>query len=1214
MPPTVPDVVKTYWQRKSPPMLRNAVRTVRQVVLDRPSGLVTVIVPFYRVEPYFDACLRSIADQTHRDLQVLLIDDGSPDDSIKIAQAYARRDRRFRIIRQRNQGLGAARNTGLRHSKGTFLTFVDSDDVLPTDAVATLVAALRRSGSDFAIGTPRRMAGKRRWVPDWAGTVHAEDRFGLRVSDFPEILKDVFVCNKLFNAEFFHRVVRRFPVGIRYEDQEPTARAFVAGTFDVLSAVTYDWRVREDGSSITQQKANPDDLADRLAVKGRVRQLLREQADPTTYAAWLAKAIGFDLRSYFEQVPRTDLAYWTDLQRAAATLAQDLDVSDWTQIPIVDRLPTLAAVADRRDIVARLVTTRSEYGWRVPTVAEPDGVYLDRSYDEDLDVIAPDRAVLRLTDSDLGFVARVDRVDWEDRVLRIAGHAYISGLPGDQVTDLQLRLVPDGDPDSAGVAASDAPAATLTVPLERRTDPLIDQESGDAWNGYAETGFVARIDTDLLDEFRQRSPQHLGWTLQARVEAQGVVREGPLNRRDLRGSASRLPVSPVNEQGRWVVEFTSAAGLQLKLEEPPAVTLESLELTDLTVRITVAGAPITALELTSSSLHQTLTVPGLPDGDRTRFEVTLPEIIDRRLRADEHVWNVRLIPGVDRRLRVIWPGGTDELDELSPTHARLRAICSRIGTVRLLQNHWWAAVDEVDLDEDYLVVQGTVSAPIADQYQLRIAGSSAPTSTVLAEVDPETGRFSGRVPLLTDYGRRLSNGGFSLRMMPTEADGSQVERWVRVDDGLQTRFPLDLQSDTSAVRLSRTPKAAALWVKPRKPYRVDERGRLAQRRLHRIFLDERPVQPRDAVLFECFNGRSVGDSVLALHQELLRRDLGLELFWTVDDHGVQAPPGGTPLLIHSREWMEVLAGARYLVNNNNFPFYFRKGPHQTYLQTWHGTPLKKIGNDVPAPNLSLSYRALMQREAGYWDQLIAQNDFAAEALPRAFGYSGSVINTGYPRNDALLGAEAEERRHAIRRLFAIPDSETAVLYAPTWRDNVTKNNRYALVSYLDFGRLQTMLPGQTFLLRGHANTSESEINLPKSVINATLYSDLNDLMLAADVLITDYSSVMFDFAVTGKPIILLTPDLETYRDSTRGFYLDFEATAPGPICRDQGRVEQELRALPQFFDRYGDRYRAFVQRFASRDDGKAAARVADLVWADTAPDPARSGATASVRD
>lgn len=1216
MPPTVPDAVKTYWQRKSPPVLRQAVRTVRQVVQDRPSALVTVIVPFYRVEQYFEACLRSIERQTHQDLQVLLIDDGSPDGSIDIAKAYARKDRRFRIIRQHNQGLGAARNTGLRHARGAFLTFADSDDELPPDAIETLVKALRKSGSDFAIGTPRRMTEQRRWVPDWAGQVHARDRYGVRVGDFPAVLKDVFVCNKLFRTEFFQRVVQRFPVGIRYEDQEPTAKAFTAGTFDVLAAVTYDWRVREDGSSITQQKANPDDLADRLTVKHRVRQILREQADPATYTAWLAKAVGFDLRSYVEQVPRTDLDYWTTLQQATAKLAADLDTDGWNQIPIIDRLATLALVADRRDTVTRLVTRRSEYGWRVPTVADPDGIRLDPSYDEDLAVIAPDPARLRLAESDLGFVTRVDRIDWSGRVLEVVGHAYIAGLPGDQVTGIRLQLV--------GGSAGEAEPATLTVPLERRTDDAIDQESGDAWNSYASTGFVGRIDADLLDEFRQRHPEQREWHLRVGVEAHGVLREGPLNRRDLRGSASRLPVCPLSEQGRWVIEFASDAGLVLKHEELPAVALESLELDDLTVRIAVTGAPITALELSAPSLKQTLTTPGRRDPDRpdrTTFEVTLPELVDRRQRADEHVWNVRLIPGVDRRLRLIWPGGTDELDRLSPTHHRLRAICSRIGTVRLLQNHWWAAVEDVELDGDDLVVRGSLSTPTAPQYQLRIAGSAAPTAVVVADVDPVTGTFSGRIPLLSEYGRRLSGGGFSLRLAAFQPDGGQIERWVRVEERLQARFPLDLQSRTSAVRLSRTPRAAALWVKPRKPYRADERGRLAQRRLHALFLDERPVEPLDAVLFESYNGRSVGDSVLALHQELHRRDLGLQLFWSVDDHGVQPPEGGMPLLMHSREWMDVLARARYLVNNNNFPFYFRKRPHQTYLQTWHGTPLKRIGNDVPAQNLSLSYRGLMRREAESWDYLLAQNDFSAEALPRAFGYQGPVINTGYPRNDALLGEAADERRRAIRRLFAIGESETAVLYAPTWRDNVTRNNRYALVSHLDFARLGSELPGSTFLLRGHSNTAQSEITVPKSVINVTTYSDLNDLMLAADVLITDYSSVMFDFAVTGKPILLLAPDLATYRDSTRGFYLDYEGTVPGPVCHDQAAVVRELRQLPTFFERHGARYRGFVERFAPRDDGNAAARVVDELWGPhSLPDPVEGSeirlgtSTGSVRD
>src|SRR5690606_10937412 len=154
----------------------------------------------------------------------------------------------------------------------------------------------------------------------------------------------------------------------------------------------------EDGSSITQQKANPADLADRIAVKRRVRRILRDGADPATYTAWLAKAVGFDLRSYYAQVPRADQAYWQALRDIAVDLAADLDTAGWQQIPIIDRLPALAALADRRDLVCRLVTRRSEYGWRVPTVSGPDGIRLDPGYDAELAAIVSDPARLRLAE------------------------------------------------------------------------------------------------------------------------------------------------------------------------------------------------------------------------------------------------------------------------------------------------------------------------------------------------------------------------------------------------------------------------------------------------------------------------------------------------------------------------------------------------------------------------------------------------------------------------------------------------------------------------------------------------------------------------------------------------------------------------------------------------------------------------------------------------
>jgi CDP-glycerol glycerophosphotransferase len=166
------------------------------------------------------------------------------------------------------------------------------------------------------------------------------------------------------------------------------------------------------------------------------------------------------------------------------------------------------------------------------------------------------------------------------------------------------------------------------------------------------------------------------------------------------------------------------------------------------------------------------------------------------------------------------------------------------------------------------------------------------------------------------------------------------------------------------------------------------------------------------------------------------------------------------------------------------------------------------------------------------------------------------------------------------------------LYAPTWRDSEKSVKGYVLVAHLDFGKLADALgDGSTVLLRGHQNTAGTA--RPAGVVDVTDYPEVNDLFLAADVLITDYSSLMFDFALTGKPIIFMVPDLEVYRDATRGFYLDLEAIAPGPLLSSDDEVVEELMRLRDGGAWDTERYSQFRGRFLPQDDGLAAARVVD---------------------
>jgi CDP-glycerol glycerophosphotransferase len=320
----------------------------------------------------------------------------------------------------------------------------------------------------------------------------------------------------------------------------------------------------------------------------------------------------------------------------------------------------------------------------------------------------------------------------------------------------------------------------------------------------------------------------------------------------------------------------------------------------------------------------------------------------------------------------------------------------------------------------------------------------------------------------------------------------------------------------------------------------------------------------------------------------------------VADPSVAVPAGTVPLHRYSEEWYRALGRSKYLVNNNTFPVFFRKKPGQVYLQTWHGTPLKRIGFDTPVQRLTPSYLRTLAREPGDWDVLLAQSPDAAELLAGAFRYLGNVPVLGYPRNDALAAYTAATQRKRVREYFRIPEEQIVVLYAPTWRDTArTRRDRHAVVNYLDARMAETALgPNYTILFRGHHNVAgQRSTDGLNGLMDVTEYPQVSDLCLAADLLVTDYSSIMFDFSVTGKPMFFLVPDLEEYRDSTRGLYMELQDHVPGPLAGSAVELFDEIRSYRE--EDWRTAYSAFVSKFAPFDDGSAARRVIDNVWEST---------------
>jgi CDP-glycerol glycerophosphotransferase (TagB/SpsB family) len=264
---------------------------------------------------------------------------------------------------------------------------------------------------------------------------------------------------------------------------------------------------------------------------------------------------------------------------------------------------------------------------------------------------------------------------------------------------------------------------------------------------------------------------------------------------------------------------------------------------------------------------------------------------------------------------------------------------------------------------------------------------------------------------------------------------------------------------------------------------------------------------------------------------------------------------------------------------------FRRRRGQHVLQTWHGTMLKRLALDR-SPGLRT--RIAVRRERARWDALLAQNEYSARIFRSAYAMDGPIWVDGYPRNDVLQASPAERagRREQVREAVGVPDGARVVLYAPTWRDDRTE-----MVDYVDLTTFASELgDDHVMLVRGHSRTLRYGQDLAGDrLVDVTSYPSMSDLLLLADVLVTDYSSVMFDFAGTGKPIVFFTPDLAHYSTDLRGFYFDLLAEAPGEVVHEREALRDAILATRDRGEH--ERTGAWRARFTPHDDGHAGERV-----------------------
>jgi CDP-glycerol glycerophosphotransferase len=360
------------------------------------------------------------------------------------------------------------------------------------------------------------------------------------------------------------------------------------------------------------------------------------------------------------------------------------------------------------------------------------------------------------------------------------------------------------------------------------------------------------------------------------------------------------------------------------------------------------------------------------------------------------------------------------------------------------------------------------------------------------------------------------------------------------------------------------------------------------------------------VVFESFLGKQYSDNPRAIYEFMKLHYPDYDMYWSVDKKFAKNFIHHDIKCINrlSIKWLLVMTRAKYWVVNSRLPLWIRKSNNTVYVQTWHGTPLKRLALDMdevhmPGTNAA-DYKKNFLKDSNKWDYLVSPNAYSSKIFKRAFDFHKSLIESGYPRNDFLVHSNNDDTIDKLKSKLHLPLDKKIILYAPTWRDNqFYKKGQYKFDLQLDFEKFKNSLgDNYVVLLRLHYLVAE-KLDLSEYehfVYDFSNYEDIRDLYLVSDLLITDYSSVFFDYAILNRPILFYTYDIEEYRDHLRGFYFDFETGAPGPILKTTDEVIASIIKLENTVFQQNNERVNFNNQFCYLEDGCATERVVNKIF------------------
>ena len=1147
-------------------------------------------MPTFNVEKYISDAIDSLIEQVESniELEIFIVDDGSTDMTKSIIKDYQEKYPFITLIEETNIGPGEARNIAIKQATGDYIAFIDGDDILYPKSYEKLLNSALINDADIVVGNVSRFDSTRKFfLSGLHKKIFSDEIVGTNILKYPNLLFDTTSWNKLFKTSFLHKNNITFPEGILYEDIPFNMEAHLkSSNTNIINDYVYRWQLRNDGDkSITQSRHNQKNMLDRITAMKMFNDIIEELevSNKEFMEKKELKELEIDLKLFLDQLAETDDSYFNLFSSSVTNYIKNMKTEVFQKkLATINKIKYRLVMEKRKDDLELFNSHTKEY-WQLKNELR-DG-NLVKKIDNSIFETFLDASYFDVT-SDITPVTKIKKVTWQDDFLEIDGVAFLKYL------DTNNKVIYKAYIDSK------LENKRISLPVELYKD----QNNTQIYGGGKQENLVKRTyDYDysgyhIKIDFSNKEIQNL---LKEECTISLSIKNGDFSQEVFIGKPAKgYGTRPKDIKiDNVVYRILYNKQWQLKINATPVggiINSVSINHNQLKLSGDFVDERINTIRLTNYRLNHFIEKKVIVDPNNKSFELFFELSDIEKIPSGENFYPQFFENDYEFKVEVSSEFETEfhkyQEKEICSNKTRndflqiylLEEIPAKLIDIKVNQenNHTFKLNFEIIQD-----LEGIISKDIQTFSLQGIRNKDGLTFNIAPvnfEIKESFARLNYQIEMTEKDLYMFGNSSWKFIQVIKKSNKvikrtitmrylGQKIRWTILKNNFtivkNARHEIQLNSSLSKEYFDKGPR----------------RKKMLKEYVYPFFT--KLPQKKKMIMFESYWGRSYSCNPKAMYEYIDENHPEYKCIWSLNNPYDEIKGKAVKVKRNSWRYFYYLARSKYFINNVNWPNEYIKRDTSIEIQTLHGTFLKTMGLDVEDELKTKAQLEGFKKRHGRWDYLVSPSSFMTKTSKRVFEFNKEMLEFGFPRNDLLVNAnDHTDFASRLKEKLNIPADKKVILYAPTYR------NKSGFNFELDIKEMREKLSDDYILLvRLHYFVAKS-LDLDEVedfVINVCNYPDVQELLLITDVLITDYSSIMFDYANLNRPMIFFTYDLEYYRDVLRGMYLDFEKEAPGKLCKKTDELIESLIDIKSYEKNYALKLNEFRNRYNEFEKGEA---------------------------